>query len=195
MNMQEYIEQKFELGELEGLSRKQVEAHLGLYSGYVNNVNKLNASLEELSKDSEVNGYAISEVKRRFGFEFNGMRLHEYYFEQFENKIGVADPAFPLQQAIVKQWGSYEAWEAEFKTVGKMRGIGWALLLHDEKAGQLMNVCVSDHELGHLAGQKILLAMDIWEHAFMVDYLPSERGVYIDAFFKNLNWEVVETRF
>lgn len=193
--MNEYTEKSFNIGELEGLSTKQIEAHLGLYAGYVKNANKLNATLTDLMKDSEANAYALSEVKRRFGFEFNGMRLHEYYFEQFEQGVGETPGGLPLREAIEKQWGSYENWENEFKAVGKMRGVGWALLLHDEKSDNLINIWVSDHELGHLAGQKVLLAMDIWEHAFLVDYMPNERGVYIDAFFKNLNWGVVEGRF
>jgi superoxide dismutase, Fe-Mn family len=190
--MQEYQKKEFTIGELEGLSTKQIEAHLGLYAGYVKNTNKVMSLIEEMKKDAEANAYQLSEVKRRFGFEFNGMRLHELYFEQFEASDNASEN---LKAALVKQYGSYEAWEAEFKAVGKMRGVGWALLIQDERTGHLHTNWVSDHEVGHLGGQKILLAMDIWEHAFLVDYLPSERGVYIDAFFKNLQWGVVEERF
>lgn len=188
----QYTAKTFQLGELKGLSAKQIEVHLGLYAGYVKHVNVLNDTLQSLMQDSEKNAYALSEVKRRLGFEFNGMRLHEYYFEQFEKTSGELTG---LHESLANQFGSFEAWKAEFMAVGKMRGIGWALLVEDDRTGDLMNVWVSDHEFGQLGGQKILLAMDVWEHAFMVDYVPSERGKYIDAFFENLDWQVVEQRF
>lgn len=190
--MQTYQERTFDLAGVEGLSAKQIEVHLGLYAGYVKNVNRIQSDLAMYMKDLEANAVALSELKRRFGFEFNGMRLHEYYFEQFEPKAGEASA---LSDALAAQWGSVDAWKAEFTAVAKMRGIGWALLVRDTQTGGLMNIWVSDHELGHLGGQQILLALDVWEHAFMVDYLPSERGTYIDVFFKNLNWQIAEARF
>jgi len=186
----EYTAKTFNLGELEGLSAKQIEAHLGLYAGYVKNTNGLFADLKAAREAGDAR--KASELQRRLGFEFNGMRLHEYYFEQFEASEGGEGA---LKEAIEKQWGSYDAWKTEFVEVAKLRGIGWTLLVQDERTGNLMNVWVSDHELGHLGGQNILLALDVWEHAFMVDYLPSERGTYIDAFFKNLQWGVVEGRY
>lgn len=186
-----YEVKSFSLGELPGLSAKQVEAHLGLYTGYVKNVNRMLADITEYKKDSEKNAVALSEIMRRFAFEFNGMRLHELYFEQFEKKEGSLSL---VGEGIVKQWGSEEAWSAEFKRVGMMRGIGWVLLVRDEATGRLMNIWVSDHELGHLAGTKVLLAMDVWEHAYLLDYLPSERAKYIESFFSNLSWQVVESR-
>jgi len=187
-----YEAKTFNLGSLDGLSEKQISEHLKLYQGYVKNINKLMGRIEELKKDSETFAYELAEVKRRLGFEFNGMRLHEYYFEQFEAMEGT-DSA--LRSKIEEQFGSYEAWKAEFEAVAKMRGVGWALLMEDNRTGTLHNVWVSDHELGHLGGQNILIACDVWEHAFLLDYLPSERGTYIEAFFKNLNWQVVESRY
>ncbi len=190
--MKQYTEKTFDLGELEGLSKKQIDAHLGLYAGYVKNVNAMLEKLVELKKDAEKNAIAIAEITRRFGFEFNGMRLHEYYFDQF---VQGGESSDKLKSAIEKEWGSFEAWKAELVSVAKMRGIGWALLVEDDRHGNLHNIWVSDHELGQLGGQKILLALDVWEHAFLLDYLPSERANYIDAFFKNLNWNVVESRY
>lgn len=186
----EYTEKKFTFGELKGLSSKQVEIHLGLYAGYVKNMNGLMADLK--AARSEGDARKASELQRRLGFEFNGMRLHEYYFEQFEAS---ESSETSLKTAIEQQWGSYDAWKAEFVEVAKLRGIGWTLLVQDERTGHLVNLWVNDHELGHLGGQKILLALDVWEHAFMVDYVPSERGTYIDAFFDNLQWGVVEERY
>lgn len=189
--MQKYTEKSFDLSGVEGLSEAQLIAHLGLYAGYVKNTNLLLEKLEAM-RGENATGPEISELSRRFGFEFNGMRLHEYYFEQFEGGEGAAES---LKAALAEQYGSYELWEADFKRVGKLRGAGWTLLVQDELNGNLYNIWVNDHELGHLGSQKIVLAMDVWEHAFLVDYLPSQRGEYIDIFFKNLNWDVLEKRF
>ncbi len=183
-----YTQKEFQLPELEGLSKKQIDAHLGLYAGYVKNVNLL---IEKIDGLKEQGGPELAELSRRFGFEFNGMRLHEYYFEQFEQGEGENTV---LKEKLAEQFGSFEAWQDDFKRIGKLRGAGWTLLVQDEANGNLFNIWVNDHELGHLGSQKVLLAMDVWEHAFLLDYLPSERGDYIDAFFKNLNWNIVEGR-
>lgn len=187
-----YTEQAFNLPSMTGLSAKQVEVHLKLYSGYVKNVNALMAKLSELMTDSEKNALALSELKRRFGFEFNGMRLHELYFAGLG---GDGQIVGSLADALAKQWGSLEAWQNEFHAVGMMRGIGWVLLTYDVQAKLFHNVWVSDHELGHLATLPVLLAMDMWEHAFMVDYVPAQKGDYIGAFMHNLNWSKIEERF
>ncbi len=186
--MHTYIQKNYAFKGLKGLSDRQIEAHLGLYAGYVKNVNLL---LEKIDTARAANDEpALSELTRRFAFEFNGMRLHEYYFDQF---VAKGDAGETLNKALVSQFGSVEAWKADFVRIGKMRGIGWALLVRD--GDKLLNIWVSDHELGHLAGVEIILAMDIWEHAFLLDYLPSERAKYIDAFFDNLQWVSVEARF
>ncbi len=187
-----YSEQQFNLPELDGLSAKQIEVHLKLYAGYVKNVNGIMSKIQDLMQDSETNALALSELKRRFGFEFDGMRLHELYFEALGKDVEMSGS---LAEALAKQWGSLEAWQQEFKAMGNMRGIGWVLLTYDQKGDMFHNVWVSDHELGHLATLPILVAMDMWEHAFMVDYLPAQKGDYIGAFFKNLKWSKVEERF
>jgi superoxide dismutase, Fe-Mn family len=195
--MTKYEAKTFSIGELEGISKDQINQHLGLYSGYVKNVNGLQDDLAMYMEDSQKHARALSELMRRFGFEFNGMRLHEYYFEQLgESGVSSASgESGELKAAIVEQFGSFEAWENQFKAIGKMRGIGWVLLVRDELHGNLHNIWVSDHELGHLGGQDILCAMDVWEHAYMVDHGAKGRGDYIDAFFANLNWGVCEARF
>lgn len=188
----QYSEQKFNLSSLDGLSDKQIEVHLKLYAGYVKNVNSLQEKLTEYMQDSEKNSLALSELKRRFGFEFNGMRLHELYFEALG---GDGQPNGSLVEALAKQYGSFDNWLNEFKAIGAMRGIGWVLLTYDSKAKCFHNVWVSDHEIGHLGGLPIILAMDMWEHAFMVDYLPAQKADYVGAFFKNLNWGTITGRF
>lgn len=188
----QYTEQQFKLTGLKGLSDQQIEVHLKLYVGYVKNVNAIMGKLEELKADSEKNALALSELKRRFGFEFNGMRLHELYFEALgSNDQGSGS----LVAAIAKQWGSFEAWQNEFKALGAMRGIGWVLLTYDAKAEIFHHVWVSDHELGHLATLPIIIAMDMWEHAFMLDYLPAQKGEYVSAFMQNLNWAKLNERY
>ena len=191
--MKKYQEKTFELGGLEGLSEKQITEHIKLYSGYVKNVNKLSEDIERLSED-EVNAIAVSELRRRFGFEFNGMRLHEYYFEALgaPQQLGeVSD----LRKALTSQFGSFEDWATEFKKFGMMRGAGWVILYNDPMSGNLLNAWITDHELGHLAGLPVILAMDVWEHAFLIDFLPSQRKEYIETFFKNLRWDTIESRF
>lgn len=194
INMQkQYTEKQFDLNHVQGLSSEQLNAHLGLYAGYVKNTNLLIEKLDKLK--NEEHGPELAEISRRFGFEFNGMRLHEYYFEQFTSNNEDELPVESLKKALAEQFGSFEAWEADFKRTGMLRGAGWTLLVEDEDNGNLFNIWVNDHELGHLGSQKVLLAMDVWEHAYLVDYLPSQRKEYIDIFFQNLNWSIVENRF
>ncbi len=195
MDMKQFEEKKFTLGDLQGLSAKQLDEHLKLYAGYVKHANLINEKIAELKQDAEKNAYLLGELKRRFGFEFDGMRMHEYYFESFENGAHEADESSVLGSALSKQFGGFDQWLGEFKAVGLTRGIGWAVLYYDPRSDMLMNAWVGDHELGQLAGVNIVLAMDMWEHAYMVDYTPSEKKLYVEAFFKNLNWGVVGERF
>lgn len=173
---------------IDGFSETLLKNHFSLYQGYVTNTNKLEERLGGMAKDPANPEYA--ELKRRFGFEFNGMRLHEYYFENL--LCPVVRPA-AVTEKLAEAWGSYEAWEEDFKATGKMRGIGWAVLYQDSYGGRLFNQWINEHETGHLAGCQPILVMDVFEHAFMTDY-GLKRADYIEAFFKNINWELVEKR-
>lgn len=188
-----YTPKKFTFGNLNGISPKQLEVHLKLYEGYVKFTNTLEETIADLKKDSEKNTYALGETARRLGFEFNGMRMHEHYFSQWEGSPSPIEGA--LKDALVLQYGSYESWENEFKAVGMMRGIGWAMLSYDSVGKHFFNHFVMDHELGQLNDTKTILALDMWEHAYMVDYAPAEKKQYIEAFFKNLNGELIGARF
>lgn len=190
-----YSPRSFNLPALTGLSLKQVEVHLKLYEGYVKFVNALRAQLADLRQDSEKNAYALGEVMRRFSFEFNGMRMHEYYFEQWEGGAIAPNQNSALAQALSSKYGDWQKFIEHFRAVAMMRGIGWTILYWDPK-GETPHVSwVSEHELGQLAGLPVLLALDMWEHAYMVDYTPAEKAKYVDAFFANLNWQLVEKRF
>ena len=177
---------------MEGFSETLLKNHFTLYQGYVTNTNKLIDLLAAMLKEGKVGTPEYSELKRRMGFEFNGMRLHEYYFDNLGGK-GVLDKSSKLARKLTEDFGSYEAWEADFKGTGKMRGIGWTILYQDNITGKLLNQWINEHETGHLAGCIPLLVMDVFEHAFITDY-GLKRPDYIEAFFKNINWEVVEGR-
>lgn len=191
--MIKYEEQKFNLINLKGLSERQVTEHLKLYAGYVKNTNLLSDKIAGYKTDSEANAHALSELTRRFGFEWNGMRLHELYFDILDG-AGQTPEKGNLMAMIEAQYGSFDNWLNEFKSVGLMRGIGWVILYYDPIVKRLQNVWITDHEVGHLASLPIILAMDVWEHAYLLDYLPSQRKDYIEAFFQNVNWRKLEDR-
>jgi len=175
---------------MEGFSETLLRNHFTLYQGYVNNTNKLHELLSSKAKDATNPEYA--ELKRRFGFEFNGMRLHEYYFENLGGKAPL-DKSGTLSQKLANAFGNYDAWEQDFKATGAMRGIGWAILYQDNVTGWLFNQWINEHEVGHLAGCKPILVMDVFEHAFVTDY-GLKRADYIVAFFKNIDWDAVGSR-
>lgn len=188
-----YETKKFNIPELDGISKESIELHLGLYAGYVKHVNLIREKIAAYENDMDSNAYAIAEMQRRLGFEFGGMRNHEYYFSQLEG--GAKElPDGNLKSIIEAQWGSYEAWLERFKTIAKTRGVGWAMLYFDKQTNQLVQTWADEQHLGQLADLQIVLALDMWEHSYMRDYLPADKGKYIDAFFKNLNWEVVAAR-
>ncbi len=192
--MHTYNVKTFDIPALNGISPKSVEEHLGLYQGYVKNFNAISKQIAELAmSDPEKYVLAISELIRRRSFEFDGMRLHEYYFAQFE---GGPKPLShgPLMEALEGAYTPYTC-EKVMKMIGSIRGPGWAILYYDPEAKELLSGFVGEQHQGHYATLPIILALDVWEHAFILDYGASGKGAYIDAFFKNLNWEVIEKRF
>jgi len=194
--MHTYKAQTFSIPTLEGISEKQIEVHLGLYEGYVKHINLLREQIADLTAtDGEKYHFSIESVRRRMGFEFNGMRMHEFYFPQWEGGRTDEPRGSNLGKVLSEKYGSWDAFLEHFKTVAQSRGSGWATLAWDKKGGTPHVWWTADHELGTLADVTVLLACDMWEHSYMVDYLPAEKGKYIDAFFKNLNWSVVEKRF
>lgn len=178
---------------LEGFSQQLLTNHFTLYQGYVTNTNKLMELLATMLKEGKTTTPEYAELKRRLGFEFNGMRLHEYYFENLGKK-GTPDKAPNLVKKLTENFGSYENWEKDFRATGAMRGIGWAIFYQDTATGRLFNQWINEHETGHPAGCLPILVMDVFEHAYMLDY-GLKRADYINAFFQNLNWEVIEGRF
>lgn len=195
--MAKFETQTFNIPELTGISKTNIEEHLKLYAGYVKNTNLI------LEKIPEYNGYAsedafapyiVSELYRRFSFEYNGMRNHEYYFRSFEGgskEISDGD----LKNAIEKEYESFDEWLTNFKKIALTRGVGWAMLYYDKATDSLLSSWVDEQHLGQLQGCTPILALDMWEHSFVADYQPSGKGKYIDDFFANLNWEVIEENY
>jgi superoxide dismutase, Fe-Mn family len=177
---------------MEGFSQTLLNNHFTLYQGYVTNTNKLTDALAATLKEGKTATPEYAEMKRRFGWEFNGMRLHEYYFENLGGKTAL-DKSGTLAKKLAVAYGSYEAWEQDYRATGAMRGIGWVVLYQDPATGGLVNIWVNEHDVGHLSGCQPILIMDVFEHAYMIDY-GLKRADYIAAFFKNVNWKAVESR-
>lgn len=188
-----YTAQNFQslLG-LSGLSDTLLKNHFTLYEGYVANINKLNDALVALEKNDKFGTPEFSEMNRRFGWEWNGMRLHELYFDNL-TKEGVVLGKGTLKEKIEKEWGLFAMWEKDFRAMGALRGVGWVILYYDASSERLFNVWVNEHDGGHLAGAKPLLVMDVFEHAFMLDY-GIKRADYIEVFFRSIDWVTVEKR-
>ena len=188
-----YEAKRFNLPSLEGISDESVKQHVGLYEGYVKNFNAISAKLVEYAADTEKNAHALSELIRRKSFEFDGMRLHEHYFEQFEGTLTPLSVNGPLAQALTREYQGH--FTEYFRAIGNMRGPGWAILYYDTVGKQFQAGFAGEQHQGHFVTLPIILALDVWEHAFILDYGAQGKGKYIDAFFKNLNWEVMEKRF
>ncbi|MCM0081476.1 superoxide dismutase [Geomonas sp. Red32] len=177
---------------MEGFSETLLKNHFTLYEGYVKNTNALTELLSKMNQDGKGASPEYAETKRRLGWEFNGMRLHEYYFENLGGKNQLNQEG-KLGAAMRKSFGGYDQWLQDFKATGAMRGIGWAILYQDLTNGALQNFWINEHDTGHPSGCQPLLIMDVFEHAFLTDY-GLKRADYIASFFKNVNWDVVEQR-
>ncbi|MEK7128614.1 MAG: Fe-Mn family superoxide dismutase [Patescibacteria group bacterium] len=195
--MKKFEELKFNIGELKGISKKTIEEHLKLYAGYVKNTNLILEKIpeyESYAKEDAFAPYAASEIQRRFAFEFDGMRNHEYYFKSLEGGAKIVQGESHLKKAMTEEWGSVDLWFARFKAIAMTRGIGWAILYYDPINKKLLNAWVDEQHLGHLTGLRWIFGIDMWEHSFYLDY-ATDKKKYIDAFLENVNWEVIEENF
>jgi Fe-Mn family superoxide dismutase len=193
-----YKAKSFTLSGLSGISDKTLEMHFKLYEGYVKETNRLTERIAEFRRDGTIDQEempAFSELTRRLGFEYNGMVLHELYFGNMR-RGGGGDPAAksPFRQAAESAFGSWKIWRAEFARIGAMRGVGWAICYQNPESGRLSNHWITLHEVGTVAGFRPILVMDVWEHAFLLDYAPADRARYVEAFFSNIDWETAESR-
>lgn len=179
---------------LEGFSDQLLKNHFGLYEGYVKNANRLLQLLEECLAKGSIETPEFSELNRRLSFELNGIKLHEYYFDNMIKSGTQLNKQSEFYRKITDDFGSYEKWHKSFLGVAKMRGVGWAVVIYEPLSNLLMNTWVGEHHIGHVAGSIPILVLDLWEHAMLLDY-GSNRAAYIDAFFKVIHWEIVASRF
>lgn len=179
---------------MEGISDKTLKMHFKLYEGYVKNTNLLLDILNQYMNEGKEKTPQFGAINRRLSFEFDGMRLHELYFSNLGGSGTSLNPKSPLYQRIVQDFGSFEAWKQDFMNTGVIRGIGWVILYFDPVHDRLMNMWISEHQNGHMAGGNPILIMDVWEHAYLLDYGLDRMG-YIKAFFNNINWNVVSKRY
>jgi Fe-Mn family superoxide dismutase len=177
---------------MKGFSDILLNNHFTLYQGYVTNTNKVMDTLAAMLKDGKVGTPEYAELKRRLGWEFNGMRLHELYFENVGGKAPL-NKSGKLGKKLAEEFSSYENWEKDFRGTGTMRGIGWTIMYQDNLSGKLMNQWINEHDTGHPAGCTLILVLDVFEHAFMIDY-GLKRADYIESFFNNINWGAAEAR-
>ena len=199
MNMKTtYQAKQFNLSGLKGISDETLEMHFKLYEGYVKATNTLTEKISGFLADGRVDQDdmpACAELNRRLGFEYNGMVLHEYYFgNMMKAGTGEPDKTSAFRKAAEQSFGSYDIWRADFVGIGKMRGVGWAICYQDPTNARLSNHWITLHQIGNVAGFTPLLVMDVWEHAFLLDYKPAERPKYIEAFFSNIDWKAVDKR-
>jgi Fe-Mn family superoxide dismutase len=191
----EYSPKTFNIPALEGISAKSIEEHLGLYQGYVKNFNAISKLLPEYAKEYEKHTHALNELVRRRSFEFDGMRLHELYFAQLEGGAQALNPDSALAKQVAKEYSDASHLVPYIKAIGAMRGPGWAILYWDQEAKQFLAGFAGEQHQGHFATLPIVLALDVWEHAYLLDHGAAGKAAYIDAFFKNVNWSVIENRF
>ncbi len=183
---------KYLLGKLKGISDKQLEAHFGLYEGYVKKLNEIEEKLTKQDKAAANYSFGeFSELKRREAVAFNGTYLHELYFENLLNDG--TKPSKELHDAIVKAFGSYETFVADLKASAASTP-GWVVLTLNKTDGKLHTYIMYEHHIGLPVHQEIILALDCWEHAFMIDY-GTKKADYLNAFVENINWKMVNERF
>lgn len=196
--MTPFKEKTFAIPQLKGITAKTIEEHLKLYSGYVKNVNNILEKIpvyEGYIKEDAFAPYVISELYRRFSFEFNGMRNHEYYFSHLEGEPIQLQDGSPLKSEIEKTWGTFDSFLNGFKAMALTRGIGWAMLSYDKQTGKLLAHWIDEQHLGQLSGTQTILALDMWEHSYVADYFPSGKKQYVEDFFTNLNWSTCENNY
>jgi Fe-Mn family superoxide dismutase len=198
MQTKTYKPKTFNLSGLTGISDKTLEMHFKLYEGYVTNTNLLTEKIAAILADGRVDQEempAYSELTRRLGFEYNGMVLHEYYFGNMKARGGDEAPrGSQFRAAVERSFPTYDIWKTDFVSVGKMRGVGWAMCYLDPATGSVSNHWITLHETGNVSGFVPLLVMDVWEHAYLLDYKPADRPKYIEAFLGNIDWDSVESR-
>lgn len=192
--MKHYEPKTFIIPPLQGISQTTIDEHIKLYQGYVKNTNLILDKIHDYSEDSETYTYELGELYRRFSFEFNGMKNHEYYFEQLSDGIAPLDPTSTLSKKITASFESFELFIEQFKKLALTRGIGWAVLSYDRQEDQLIMHWIDEQHLGHLNSNQFIFGIDMWEHAYVADYQPSGKKQYVEDYLAQVNWSCVAKR-
>lgn len=180
-----------ELFQLNGISRRQIEEHYTLYQGYVNKTNEIRSRLDTVDKSKANQTYSdFRELKVELSFAWNGVKLHELYFENLGGKGGA--PTGDVLRALETNFGSYDRWAEDLKASG-MSARGWVVTAWDMDDGHIYNYVADAHNMYGIWKAVPLVVLDTYEHAYMIDY-GVKRPAYLDAFMKNLNWEPVAKR-
>lgn len=196
--MKPYTPKTFTIPDLQGISAKNIEEHLKLYAGYVKHTNLIAEHITAFSanpESAEKYTYELGELQRRFSFEYNGMKNHEYYFGQLEDGAQQPTPGSAFLQKISESFGSWDAFISRMKTIAMTRGIGWAVLYYDRDTEQFITAWIDEQHLGQLNSAQFIFGIDMWEHAFVTDYQPSGKKQYVEDYFANVNWHHAETLF
>jgi Fe-Mn family superoxide dismutase len=178
---------------MEGFSETLLTNHFELYQGYVKNANLMLGEIERMTRENRLDSPPAAELRRRFGWEYDSIRLHEYFFENLTKTPKPPDPASRLVTRLNEDFGSFENWKKDFEAVGSMRGIGWVILYREPLRNRLMNAWITEHDAGHFVACTPILVMDVFEHAYMLDFGVKKAG-YIEAFFRNVHWDMVTSR-
>lgn len=176
------------------VSDELLDAHFGLYEGYVDSLNKIADELE--TADREKNGYAygeFSELKRRLAVPYNGAVLHELYFEEFDKKDRKSKPTGQLEKLINERWSSLDKYLEDVKATALATGNGWVVTVYDPIWERLENFMVTEHHIGYPVNCIPIMVLDIWEHAFAFDY-KTARDDYVQKFLENMNYRILEER-
>lgn len=188
-----YQVRAFDLSGIQGLSKKAIDLHLGLYKTYVEQLNKLLEQSPLASPNPAP--LALDGYNRRFAFEYNGVRLHELFFEQLAGKRGTPNSDSDFVEALNEGHGGFSGWKSAVESLAKTRGVGWVLALREHDQPRVHTCWVDLHQLNLPANAEVVFALDLWEHAFMVDFAPSQRADYVKIVFENIDWSVIEARF
>jgi superoxide dismutase, Fe-Mn family len=182
----------FDLSGVQGLSKKAIDLHLGLYKTYVEQLNKL---LEQPpDRAAAAAPLALDGFNRRYAFEFNGVMLHELFFEQLVGKHRQPRSDGDFGEALQENYGDFNGWRASVEALAKTRGVGWVLTLRERGQEHLRNCWVDLHHLHMPANCDVVFALDLWEHAYMIDFTPAQRADYVKIIFDNVDWAVVDQR-
>jgi Fe-Mn family superoxide dismutase len=191
------VKSTFNLDRVQGLSPRALEMHLGLYETYVKEANSILEQLQAFPRDHELSPVERAQrdgLVRRFAFEHNGVSLHQNFFQALSGPGSATPTAGVFAEAVNSGFGGFDNWKRDVAELAKTRGVGWVITFHATRENRLTNVWVDDHTRGLLPGLTPVAVFDLWEHAFMLDFKPSQRGDYLKVLFENMNWNVVASR-